>query len=89
VEQFSNGITVISVYLHEATQLFQSGNFAPIESTIHQVMKEASLLYCIPRNKFKLHFAQGKLSLQETVYAHCCWVFTSHFLSKAAAFDSI
>jgi glutamate dehydrogenase len=45
-------------------------------------MKEVSLLYCIPRNKFQTHFATGRLSLQETIYAHCVWVFVGHFLNR-------
>lgn len=45
-------------------------------------MKEISLLYCIPQNKFQSHFASGRLSLQETIYAHCCWVFVGHFLNR-------
>ena len=45
-------------------------------------MKEVSLLYCIPQNKFRTHFASGRLSLQETIYAHCVWVFVGHFLNR-------
>lgn len=54
----------------------------PIESSIRQITKEVSLLYCIPQNKFQSHFAAGRLSLQETIYAHCCWVFVGHFLNR-------
>ncbi|KAH0248408.1 NAD-dependent glutamate dehydrogenase, partial [Aureobasidium melanogenum] len=53
-----------------------------IEASIHQIMKEVSLLYCVPRTKFQNHFATGNLSLQETIYAHCVWVFVSHFLNR-------
>ena len=45
-------------------------------------MKEASLLYCIPKNVFQLHFLKGRLSLQETIYAHCCWVYIGHFIQR-------
>lgn len=45
-------------------------------------MKEVSLLYCIPVNKFQAHFASGHLSLQETIYAHCLSVFITHFLNR-------
>ncbi|KAI9673944.1 MAG: NAD-dependent glutamate dehydrogenase [Caeruleum heppii] len=82
VEQFSNGITVMSLYLRPLPQTAQSARHPPIEASIHQIMKEVSLLYCIPRNKFQLHFATGKLSLQETIYAHCVWVFVGHFLNR-------
>lgn len=82
VEQFSNGITVMSIYLHEAQQLFAQGKFPPIEQSIHQIMKEASLLYCIPKNVFQTHFLEGRLSLQQTIYAHCCWVYIGHFIQR-------
>lgn len=54
----------------------------PIEASIHQIMKEVSLLYCIPQNKFQAYFISGRLSLQETIYAHCVWVFVGHFLNR-------
>jgi glutamate dehydrogenase len=56
--------------------------FPPLHQSIHQITKEISLLYCIPRNKFQALFAGGRLSLQETVYAHCLWVFVQHFLNR-------
>ena len=83
VEQFANGITVMSVYLRQAMQLDRE--FPPLEQSIHQITKEISLLYCIPQTKFHDLFAQGALSLQEAVYAHSAWVFTQHFLSRLGA----
>ncbi|CAK3905447.1 NAD-specific glutamate dehydrogenase [Lecanosticta acicola] len=80
VEQFSNGITIMSMYLRPSQK--ESTRFPPIEASIHQVMKEVSLLYCIPRNRFQLHFSSGRLSLQESIYAHCVWVFVQHFLNR-------
>lgn len=81
VEQFSNGITVLSLYL-QTTGHSSITRHPPIESSIQQILKEISLLYCIPQNKFQAHFASGRLSLQETIYAHCCWVFVGHFLNR-------
>lgn len=78
VEQFSNGYTAMSLYLTQSP----GGKHPPIEASIHQIIKEVSLLYCIPQNKFQAHFATGRLSLQETIYAHCVWVFVSHFLNR-------
>ncbi|GBE83016.1 NAD-specific glutamate dehydrogenase [Sparassis crispa] len=49
VEQFSNGITIISLYLNPLPSVL---NAPPIEHSIFQVMKEASLLYCLPDNPF-------------------------------------
>lgn len=80
VEQFSNGITVMSIYLRPATNL--GGGYPPFDQSIHQIMKEVSLLYCIPQTKLHSLFASGELSLQETVYGHCVWVFTQHFLNR-------
>ncbi|KAF2402216.1 NAD-specific glutamate dehydrogenase-like protein [Trichodelitschia bisporula] len=82
VEQFANGYTVMSVYLKPAPGIKTSPRFPSIESSIHQIVKEISLLYCIPQNKLQAHFATGRLSLQETIYAHCVWVFVSHFLNR-------
>ena len=80
VEQFSNGITVMSIYLRPASNL--EGKFPPLEESIHQITKEISLLYCLPQNKFHDMFATGQLSLQESVYAHTAWVFVQHFLNR-------
>lgn len=80
VEQFANGITVMSVYLRPAMSL--EGNFPPLDESIHQITKEISLLYCIPQNKFNNLFLTGDLSIQETVYAHASWVFVQHFLNR-------
>jgi glutamate dehydrogenase len=80
VEQFSNGITVICLYLKPATNLDKI--FPALDASIHQITKEISLLYCIPQNKFQPLFASGRLSLQETIYAHCLWVFVQHFLNR-------
>lgn len=80
VEQFSNGITVMSIYLRPAANL--DAKYPPIEESIHQITKEISLLYCIPQTKLHNLFASGELSLQETTYAHCVWVFVQHFLNR-------
>jgi len=79
VEQFSNGISVICLYLKPA---MLDKKFPPLEQSIHQITKEVSLLYCIPQNKFQSLFASGRLSLQETIYGHCLWVFVQHFLNR-------
>ncbi|KAL9084736.1 MAG: hypothetical protein Q9165_007911 [Trypethelium subeluteriae] len=82
VEQFSNGYTIMSIYIRPIAQSVVSARFPPIDASIHQIMKEVSLLYCIPRTKFHSHFTSGRLSLQETIYAHCVWVFVGHFLNR-------
>lgn len=83
VEQFSNGITIISLYLKPLpAREGMTPKYPAIEASIHQIMKEVSLLYCVPQNKFQVHFASGRLSLQETIYAHCVWVFVQQFLNR-------
>ena len=82
VEQFSNGITVMSLYLKPVGAGLARLRHPPIEASIHQIMKEISLLYCIPQNKFQGHFACGALSLQESIYAHCVWNFVQQFLNR-------
>ena len=84
VEQFSNGVTVMSLYLRHVSKpsSAEGMRYPAIEASIHQIMKEVSLLYCVPQNKFQSHFASGRLSLQETIYAHCVWVFVGHFLNR-------
>jgi glutamate dehydrogenase len=80
VEQFSNGITVMSIYLRPAPNV--DSKYPPIEESIHQITQEVSLLYCMPQTKLHTLFASGELSLQETSYAHCVWVFVQHFLNR-------
>ncbi|KAJ4304277.1 NAD-dependent glutamate dehydrogenase [Collariella sp. IMI 366227] len=80
VEQFSNGITVMSIYLRPSPNA--DPKHPPIEEAIHQITKEVSLLYCMPQTKLQNIFASGELSLQETIYAHCVWVFIQHFLNR-------
>ncbi|CRG84640.1 glutamate dehydrogenase [Talaromyces islandicus] len=82
LESFSNGINVISLYLRPIPNPEISQKHPPIEAAIHQIMKEVSLLYCIPRNRFQNHFASGRLSLQETIYSHCAWIFIQQFLNR-------
>ncbi|KAF8428896.1 Glutamate/Leucine/Phenylalanine/Valine dehydrogenase-domain-containing protein [Terfezia claveryi] len=87
VEQFSSGITVMSIYLRPLPQSimeasFPGRQFPQIEASIYQIMKEVSLLYCLPQNKFQAHFVEGALSLQETIYAHCVCIFIGHFLNR-------
>ncbi|THU97587.1 NADH-dependent glutamate dehydrogenase [Dendrothele bispora CBS 962.96] len=78
VEQFSNGITIISLYLNP----LPGTNAPPIEHSIFQVMKEASLLFCLPDNPFFLPKAPGTHAVQEATYAYCGWIFAQHFCNR-------
>ncbi|KAI0075077.1 NAD-dependent glutamate dehydrogenase [Panus rudis PR-1116 ss-1] len=80
VEQFSNGVTIISLYLNP----LPGANAPPIEHSIFQVMKEASLLYTLPDNPFFYAGSgqEGGHAVQEAVYAYCGWVFAQHFCNR-------
>ncbi|KAI7902734.1 Glutamate/Leucine/Phenylalanine/Valine dehydrogenase-domain-containing protein [Cokeromyces recurvatus] len=78
VEQFSNGVTIMGLYLNP----LPNTKSIPIEVSIYQVMKETSLLYCLPRNPLQQFFMTNKLSVQETAYGYVCWIFSQHFLNR-------
>jgi len=78
VEQFSNGITIISLYLNP----LPNSVAPPIENSIFQVMKEASLLFCLPDNPYFLPKSPGSNAVQEATYAYCGWVFAQHFCNR-------
>ncbi|KAJ3286072.1 NAD-dependent glutamate dehydrogenase [Borealophlyctis nickersoniae] len=78
VEQFSNGVTVLCLYLSQVP----TSRGPPIEHTIFQVMKEASLIYCLPTTPLQTFFQTGKLSVQETIYGYVGWIFAQHFLNR-------
>ncbi|KAL0089466.1 Glutamate/Leucine/Phenylalanine/Valine dehydrogenase-domain-containing protein [Phycomyces blakesleeanus] len=78
VEQFSNGVTIMGIYLNP----LPNSKAAPIEHSIHQVMKETSLLYCLPKTPFQQFFKTNQLSVQETVYGYVGWIFSQHFLNR-------
>ncbi|KAK3044712.1 glutamate dehydrogenase (NADP(+)) gdh1, partial [Coniosporium uncinatum] len=82
VEQFSNGYSVMSVYLRESNSQNPTARHPPIEASIFQIIKETSLLYCLPNNKLQQHFVAGRLTLQETIYGHCVFIFLNHFLNR-------
>lgn len=75
----------MSIYLRPLpsnTKYPNANKFPPIEASVHQVVKEISLLYCIPQNKFHALFVKGQLSLQETIYAHCVSIFIGHIINR-------
>jgi glutamate dehydrogenase len=80
LEQFSNGVTIIGLYLHPVPM--KKSAYPPIEHTIYQVMKEASLLYCLPKTPLQQYFQTNKLSVQEMVYGYVAWIFAQHFLNR-------
>ncbi|KNZ46150.1 glutamate dehydrogenase [Puccinia sorghi] len=73
VERFSNGMTIISIYLH-------SLRGPPIESAIIQVIREASLVFCLPNNPF--FQPSTNHAVQEAAYAYSASIFSQHFLNR-------
>ncbi|KAI9183335.1 NAD-dependent glutamate dehydrogenase [Blastocladiella emersonii ATCC 22665] len=78
VEQFSNGVTIMSLYLNP----IPNSKAPPIEHSIYQVIKEASLIYCLPTTPLQSFFQTGKLSVQEAIYGYVGWIFSQHFLNR-------
>lgn len=94
IEQFSNGITIISLYLRP----LPSSNAPPIEHSIFQVTKEASLLFCLPDNPYFQAKSAASHAVQEATYASqylillqynvilisidCGWIFAQHFCNR-------
>ncbi|KAI3403714.2 GDH2 [Candida oxycetoniae] len=76
IEQFANGVTIISMYVTSKSRK------SSVDLSIYQVIKEASLLYCIPHNFFHDRLIQGDLSLQESIYAQSGVIFVTHFLNR-------
>jgi len=78
VEQFSNGVTIISLHLHP----LPNAQAPPIEHSINQVVKETSLLYCLPATPLQDFFQSSKLSVQEVAYGYVVFIFAQHFLNR-------
>lgn len=78
VEQFSNGVTIFNFYLAQTP----GSQSPPIEVSIHQIIKEASLIYCLPTTPLQPFFQIGKMSVQETIYGYVGWIFAQHFLNR-------
>ncbi|ORY27092.1 glutamate dehydrogenase [Naematelia encephala] len=80
VEQFANGISIISMYLNPVPNT----RAPPIEHSIHQVVREASLLYCLPDNPFFTLSGEEdhQHAVQEATYAYVGWIFAQHFCNR-------
>ena len=79
VENFSNGITIMTLYL---SPLPDSQSRVPIEHSITQILKEASLIYCVPQTPLQALFQTGQLSIQEAIYGYSGLIFCQHFLNR-------
>ncbi|KPV72444.1 uncharacterized protein RHOBADRAFT_55909 [Rhodotorula graminis WP1] len=72
VENFRNGVTIVSLYLHPLQG-------PPSEASILQIIKESSLIYVLPNNPL---FTGSQLTVQEATYAYAGWIFAQHFLNR-------
>lgn len=78
VEQFSNDISIISIYLKPVP----NSQAPPIELSIFQVLKEVSLIYVLPDNPFFMTGAEATHAVQEATYAYVGWLFAQHFCNR-------
>lgn len=79
VENFSNGVTVMTLYL---SPIPSDTIRVPIEHSITQILKEASLIYCVPQTPLQALFQTGQLSIQEAIYGYSALIFCQHFLNR-------
>ncbi|CAE7067294.1 unnamed protein product [Rhizoctonia solani] len=88
----SNLQTVLQLSVPLYLNPLPNSNAPPIEHSIHQVIKEASLLYCLPDNPFfrgttpggaaAVSNVHGSHAVQEATYAYAGWVFAQHFCNR-------
>eukprot|EP01113_Clastostelium_recurvatum_P036530 TRINITY_DN521_c0_g2_i3.p1 TRINITY_DN521_c0_g2~~TRINITY_DN521_c0_g2_i3.p1 ORF type:complete len:1046 (+),score=339.58 TRINITY_DN521_c0_g2_i3:67-3138(+) len=77
VEQFSNGITIFSVYLRSIEGA--AGNF---EQRVRNLAEHVSLVYVLPRTSLTPLFQAHTLSAQEVAFAYVGWKFAYTFLNR-------
>ena len=58
-EQFANGVTAMSLYIRPSSHGVRR---TPVVDAIRQLVKETSLLYCLPQTPFQSLFQTAKLS---------------------------
>lgn len=82
VENFSNGVSIMCLYLSPLKRGSCSADAPPIEHSILQIMREASLIFCLPSTPLSALFRAGTLSVQESMYGYNALVFAQHFLNR-------
>eukprot|EP00127_Corallochytrium_limacisporum_P005637 Clim_evm16s210 gene=Clim_evmTU16s210 len=78
VEQFANGMTIISLYVDRSE--VKPG--VTVNQCIIQIMKEVSYLHILPESMFFEHYYEKRLSMQECAYAFAACKFVEHFLNR-------
>lgn len=83
VEQFANGITIISVYLKPTEEcdggVCESSEFL---KRIEKIKEGLYTLLVLPRTSLTPLFREHMLNAGEVSYAYCAWKFAHQFLSK-------
>ncbi|KAJ3027081.1 UNVERIFIED_CONTAM: NAD-dependent glutamate dehydrogenase, partial [Siphonaria sp. JEL0065] len=77
IENFSNGVTVLSIYLNHS----QKKGLPPLDHSIQQIIKETSLLSCLPTTKDTFSLENSRV-FQEAIYGYAGWIFAQHFLNR-------
>ena len=78
VEQFSNGVTIISLFL-------RSGETLPndlVLKNIYHMCDDISLFFAVPQTPLIASVRQGDLSVSQATYAYCAGIFAEHFFNR-------
>jgi len=75
VNNFSNGIVVISLYFSSAVP----------EENIKNFTEQLSLVFILPRTSLSPLFDESKLTIEESIYAYAAWKFAYHFMNRRSA----
>lgn len=72
IEHFANGVSVFSIYFDRGVS----------DETLERMREDLSLVYVLPRTSLTPLFQEGKLNVQEVVYAYAGWKFVHQFISR-------
>lgn len=72
IEHFANGLVVYSIYVDH--------NFTA--ETLDNIREDISLAALLPQTSLTPLFREGKMNMQEVVYAYAAWKFVHQFLSR-------
>eukprot|EP01104_Vermistella_antarctica_P019825 TRINITY_DN802_c0_g1_i1.p1 TRINITY_DN802_c0_g1~~TRINITY_DN802_c0_g1_i1.p1 ORF type:complete len:1140 (+),score=371.06 TRINITY_DN802_c0_g1_i1:186-3605(+) len=81
IEQFSNGFTVMSIYLIQIKKNKLSSR-EEIKERINKFVDEVSLLYILPRTALSPLFENVEITAAEMSYAYAAWKFAHQFLTS-------
>jgi glutamate dehydrogenase len=83
VEQFANGVTIMSAYLRpNLLRMGSEASEADVERIFSSIVSDLNTLVMIPRNSLTPLYQDGVLNPKQTVFGYVCWKFAHQFLSK-------